>query len=356
LTDPSRPDGSHLDSPEPIATPDPSSIPDAGMSTETAGAPRDRQFGLSTFTIEGRRAPALFVVGWLATFVGGGIAGLTLLGISGPVGVILWVVGLAVATLGLVLLGGSQAIERRAAGAAYAGPSPILVFLAVLAGSQVAGFVVGFPLSLIGPDIPRPVGDLLGVLVQAAVFAGVLGLMVVAAGALRWREMGLTPGLGNALRGMLGGAVFAGPVILVTAIFAAVAAQLAGAVPASPLPPTGTASGLILHLIAGAIVAPVAEELLFRGFALTAWRRTVGARGAIVRSSVVFVLAHVLFVGGDTFGDAAALAFVAGVARIPVAVALGWLFVRTGSLWGPIGLHAAYNAILIIIAEAVIAP
>ena len=356
MTDPSRPDGSAPASPEPIATADPSSLPGAGASTETAGAPSARPFGLSTFTIEGRRAPALFVVGWLATFVGGGIAGLTLLGISGTVGVLLWVVGLAVATLGLVLLGGSQAIERRAAGAAYAGPSPILVFLAVLAGSQVAGFVVGFPLSLIGPDIPRPVGDLLGVLVQAGVFAGVLGLMVVAAGALRWSEMGLTAGRGDALRGILGGAVFAGPVILVTAIVAAVAAQIAGAVPASPLPPTGTTAGLILHLIAGAIVAPVAEELLFRGFALTAWRRTVGARAAIVRSSVVFVLAHVLFVGGDTFGDAAALAFVAGVARIPVAIALGWLFVRTGSLWGPIGLHAAYNAILIIIAEAVLAP
>lgn len=330
-------------------------MPVAGTSAEGAGAPPDAQFGLSTFTIEGRRAPALFVVGWLATFIGGGIAGLTLLGISGSVGVLLWVVGLAVATLGLVLLGGSQAIERRAAGAAYAGPSPVLVFLAVLAGSQVAGFVVGFPLSLVGPDIPRPVGDLLGVLVQAAVFAGILGLMVVAAGALRWSEMGLVAGAGGALRGILGGAVFAGPVILVTALVAAVAAQVAGAVPASPLPPTGTTTGLILHLIAGAIVAPVAEELLFRGFALTAWRRTIGARGAIVRSSVVFVLAHVLFVGGDRFGDAAALAFVAGVARIPVALALGWLFVRTGSLWAPIGLHAAYNAILIIIAEAFVA-
>ena len=354
MTDPSRPEGSAADSSEPIAN-HLSTVLESGPPAEAEAAQPARPFGLSTFTIEGRQAPALFVVGWLATFVGGGIAGLTLLGIPGPVGVLLWVVGLAVATFGLVLLGGSQAIERRAAGAAYAGPSPILVFLAVLAGSQVAGFVVGFPLSLVGPDIPRPLGDLLGVSVQAAVFTGVLGLMVVAAGALRWSEMGLSSGLANALRGMLGGAVFAGPVILVTALVAAVAAQIAGAVPASPLPPTGTASGLILHLVAGAIVAPVAEELLFRGFALTAWRRTVGARGAIIRSSIVFVLAHVLFVGGDTFGDAAAMAFVAGVARFPVAIALGWLFVRTGSLWGPIGLHAAYNAILIIMAEAFIA-
>lgn len=355
MTDPPRPEGPPPDSPDALATPDPIATIDTGVAAEPTDPPPVRAFGLSTFTIEGRRAPALFVVGWLATFVGGGIAGLTLLGIGGPAGVVLWVVGLAVAALGLVLLGGSQAIERRAAGAAYAGPSPILVFLAVLATSQVAGFVVGWPLSLVGTDIPRPVGDLIGVLVQAGVFAGVIGIMVVAAGALRWAEMGLTPGPANALHRLFGGAVFAGPVILMTAIVAVVAAQVAGAAPASPLPPTGTIPGLLLHLFAGAIVAPVAEELLFRGFALTAWRRTVGARAAITRSSIVFVLAHVLFVGGDTFGDAAALAFVAGVARIPVAVALGWLFVRSGSLWAPIGLHAAYNAILIVIAEVTVA-
>ena len=66
----------------------------------------------------------------------------------------------------------------------------------------------------------------------------------------------------------------------------------------------------------------------------------------------MFVLAHVLFVGGNGFREAASLAFVAGIARVPVALALGWLYVRTGSLWGPIGLHAAYNAILIILGEA----
>ena len=315
-------------------------------------SPAPRAFGLSTFTIEGRRAPALFVVGWLATFVGGGLAVLTLIGIGGVAGTIIWLVGLALASIGLVLLGGSQAVERRAAGAAYAGPSPVVVFLVVLAASQLAGFAVGLPLSLLVTDIARPVADLLGVLVQAAVFAGVLRVMVVGAEALSWSEMGLRRGLGDALRGLLNGALFAGPVILGTAALAYVAAQAVGAAPASPLPPTGSAAGLALHLVAGAIVAPIAEELLFRGFALTAWRRTVGDRGAIVRSSIVFVLAHVLFVGGDGFGEAVSLAFVAGIARVPVALALGWLYVRTGSLWGPIGLHAAYNAILIVLGEA----
>ena len=314
-------------------------------------APSPR-FGLTTFSIEGRRAPGLFVVGWVATLIGAAAAALPLVGVTGVAGAILWVTGLAGLAVGMVLLGGSQSVERRAAGNAYAGPSPVLVFIAVLATSQVAGFAVGLPLSLVAGAIPRPVGDLLGVVIQAAVFVGVVRLMVVGADAMRWSEMGLVGGLQDRVRGLVAGAVWAGPVILVTAVLAAAAAQVAGVVPESPLPATGTVPGLLLHLAAGAVVAPVAEELLFRGFALTAWRRTVGAGGAIVRSSIVFVLAHVLFVGGEGFRDAALLAAVAGISRIPVALALGWLYVRTGSLWAPIGLHAAYNAVLIILGES----
>jgi membrane protease YdiL (CAAX protease family) len=320
-------------------------------TTPASQPPEPRALGLTAFTMEGRNAPGLFVVGWLATLIGAGFVGLRFMGIAELPGIVLWYGGLALLTVGLVLLGGAQAIERRAAGAAYAGPSPIIVLVAVVAASQLAGLAVGLPLSLIGASIPRPVGDLIAVIVQALVFYAAIRVMVVGAEALRWGDMGLAGNRAAVVRGLLAGAVYAGPVILVTSVLALVAAQLAGAIPASPLPPTGTSSGLVLHLLAGAVIAPLAEELLFRGFALTAWRRDVGDRAAILRTSIVFVIAHLLTVGGDSFGNAAALAFVAGVARVPVALALGWLFVRTRSLWAPIGLHATYNAILIVIAE-----
>lgn len=358
MTDLSRPDGPAQpdDTDDPRAEPAGPAHP-ADPADPAAAAPRapdapTSAIGLTAFSLEGRHAPALFVVGWLATLLGVGFVTIRMLGVVGGAGLVLWYGGLALATVGLVLLGGSQAVERRRARAAYAGPSPLIVLLAVLAASQVAGLVVGLPLSLIGASIPRPVGDLIAVSLQALVVVGVVGVMVVGADSLRWSAMGLRGGRSGALASLLGGAVFAGPVILLTAVVTVAAVQLAGAVPASPLPPTGTPDGLVLHLLAGAVIAPFAEELLFRGFALTAWRRAVGERAAIVRTSVVFVLAHVLTVGGDTFGTGLSLAFVAGVARIPVALALGWLFVRTGSLWAPIGLHAAYNAILIVIAEA----
>jgi uncharacterized protein len=189
------------------------------------------------------------------------------------------------------------------------------------------------------------------VLLQAAVSFLVVRLLVVGPGAMSWRDMGWLGSRAELLRSVVGGAVFAGPVILVTSAVALIAVALAQVSPPSPLPPTGTASGLILHLIAGAVVAPASEELLFRGFALSAWRRLRGVRAAIVRSSIVFVLAHVLFVSGNSFGETVRVALVAGVVRVPVAFVLGWLFARSGSIWGPIGLHAAYNGILIVLAE-----
>jgi membrane protease YdiL (CAAX protease family) len=343
LTEPPTPADDHLPA---IPAPPP----------DTAAPAPPRNLGLTAFTIEGRRAPALFVVGWLGVVVGIGLLAVGSMGGTGLAADVLSLAASAALSLGLVLLCGSQTIERRAAGAAYAGPSPVLVFLAIVATSRLAGYVVGVPLLAVADSVPRPLGDLLAVIVQAVVFLGVVRLTVVGPGVFSWSGMGLDRPGGNVLRSLLGGAVFAGPVILVTSVIAFLAVQAVGVVPPSPLPPTGTPDGLALHLLAGAVIAPFYEEVLFRGFALNAWRRTVGSRGAIVRSSILFVLAHMLFVGGATFDEAVRLALVGGVVRIPIALALGWLFVRTGSLWGPIGLHAAFNGILIVIGETTLGP
>ena len=349
MTEPSTPEDELLPAEPPSLDGVPDAAPDGAPVTRPA-----RTLGLTTFTIEDRRAPGLFVVGWLGILVGVGLLTIGLMGGTGIAAAVISVAAYAALSLGLVLLAGSQTIERRAAGAAYAGPSPVLVFLAIVATARLAGFVVGVPLLAVADSVPIEVGDLLAVIVQAIVFLGIVRLSVVGPGVLSWAEMGLSR-TRSFLRELAGGAVFAGPVILVTAMIAAVAVQVVGVVPPSPLPPTGTTSGLVLHLLAGAVIAPFYEEVLFRGFALNAWRKTVGTRGAIVRSSILFVLAHMLFVGGDRFSEAVSLAFVGGVVRIPIALALGWLYVRTGSLWGPIGLHAAFNGILIAIGETAVA-
>jgi membrane protease YdiL (CAAX protease family) len=319
--------------------------------TGPESGPSRERFGLTTFALEGRRAPALFVVGWLGTIMGLALIAVTVLGAAGLAALILSVAGFGALSIGTILLAGSQTIERKAAGAAYAGPSPLLIFVAVIATGRLAGYVVGIPLLVVAEAIPPAVGDLLATIVLAVVFLGVLRLTVVGPGVLSWAAMGLRGDARTAARDAFGGAAYAIPVIVVTSVIAAVAVQLAGVSPESPLPPTGTNEGLLLHLLAGAVLAPFYEEVLFRGFALRVWLQSHGARAAIIRSSVLFVIAHVLFVGADRFQDAVALAFVGGVARIPVSLTLGWLYVRTGSLWAPIGLHAAFNGTLILLAE-----
>ncbi|MFP5342042.1 MAG: CPBP family intramembrane glutamic endopeptidase [Candidatus Limnocylindria bacterium] len=323
--------------------------PEDGSAPAPAPPPRP---GASTFTIEGRAAPALFVVGWLATIVGLGATIVAVLGGTNPAAPILLVAGLLVLAIGLVASAGSQAIERRARGVAgYTGPSPFLVFGASVPVSLLAAVLIGVPLSLVGVAVDGPVARLASVAVQALVYAALIRLLVVDTGALGWLEMGIRRFDRRAAAEMASGAMWAAPVIVATIIVAGLLSQVVPVTPVSPLPPTGDLPGLLLNLLAGAVIAPLGEELLFRGFATTAWARTMGERRALVQAALFFAFVHVLTISGSTAGEAAGLALVGFVSRIPVALALGWLFLRRGSIWAPIGLHATFNGILIVVAE-----
>src|SRR5262249_53087391 len=154
----------------------------------------------------------------------------------------------------------------------YAGPSPYLVFALTISATFAVVSVVGVVLSLVlsQGSVPDEVLALVLVAVQACVFIGVLRLTVVGTDALSWREMGWLPLDGAAVRNWLMGATVALPLIVVTAILADVLVAIFHVEPESPLPPTGTAPGLIVELIAGALIAPLAEEAVFRGFSVTA--------------------------------------------------------------------------------------
>ena len=115
-----------------------------------------------------------------------------------PASAVAFVLGLAAAGLGLAAGAGSQALQRRADGAVYAGPSPVLVFVAAFLLTLVVGFAVG-ALDVL-PE--GPVAVLASVLISAAVSLGLVALVVVGSGALGWREMGLRlpgPGEGSPL-------------------------------------------------------------------------------------------------------------------------------------------------------------
>jgi membrane protease YdiL (CAAX protease family) len=218
----------------------------------------------------------------------------------------------------------------------------------------LGSILVGSVIEALGTHVARedPAAQLLLLTIQDGSYIAVIALLVVGSGALTWTEIGFRPGLRRALEDAGWGAVFAGPVIGLTVVATAVLVAIFRVIPENPLPPTGQASGLFLHLLAAAVVAPVAEETLFRGVATTAWVRSLGVRAGIVRGALFFAVAHVLLIGGSSVGEGLALAFVAFAGRLPIALVLGWVFVRRGSIYASIALHATFNGFLLVWAES----
>jgi membrane protease YdiL (CAAX protease family) len=225
------------------------------------------------------------------------------------------------------------------------------VLLASVPISLLAVLAVSVPLGIVGVPLDGPFGALLSVTVQAAVYFGLVRLLVVDAGALDWAAMGVRRPDRQAVAEAVTGALWALPVIFVTGIVVSILVQAVPVQPVSPLPPTGTNIGFALSLLAGVVVAPFGEEILFRAFATTAWVRGLGVGRGVVLGALVFAFAHVLTISGSSAGDAFGQAFVAFVGRIPIALALGWLFVRRRTVWASFGLHAAFNGVLLVIAE-----
>lgn len=318
--------------PEPPSAPpvDPGPIADgAAASTRPVG----------TFSLEGRRAPALYLVGWLFTLLGLGITVITFLGERTATTAWILTGGVVLLAGGLVAAAGAQAVERSVrTDLAYRGPSPWLVFGAVVALTLLVVVVVLGPLTALGLDPAGPLATSLALALTTLVYVGVVRLVVVGPGALTWRDMGVPRVSFRVLGDALYGAAFALPVLLVTGVVALV---LQGFLPPppSPLPEAADPLGIVANVVSAVILAPVGEEIFFRGFATTAWARTSPRAAAIVRGAVLFALAHVITIFAF---EQAVFGF---LVRLPVGLALGWLFLARRSLAAPIGLHAAFNGI-----------
>lgn len=115
------------------------------------------------------------------------------------------------------------------------------------------------------------------------------------------------------------------------------------------------AIGSALTIVYAIVIAPIGEELFFRGFAQTAWTRDLGWRAALVRTAVFFALVHAISTGGSDFSEGLRLAVVTVVARLPVAFGLGWVFARTGSIAASVGLHAGFNGLMLVLAALLLA-
>ncbi len=102
---------------------------------------------------------------------------------------------------------------------------------------------------------------------------------------------------------------------------------------------------MVATWLAVAVIAPLGEEIVFRGVLYLGLARSLGPVPAALLSSLVFALVHAqdtlagtLFLGG--------YAFAFGLFAC-------WLLHRFGSLWLPIGVHAGANVATLAIASAV---
>lgn len=85
----------------------------------------------------------------------------------------------------------------------------------------------------------------------------------------------------------------------------------------------------IMFAAAGIIVAPIGEEIFFRGLLYNSLKRQWGVPAAIVVSGVIFAVAH--------FGPIAILGI------IPMGMLLAYVYERTKSLWVTITMHMLNN-------------
>ncbi len=305
----------------------------------------------AVFSLDDRAAPGLYAAGWALTFVGLVVLSVALASAGGGLATyLLAIAALLSLSLGLVAAAGAQGLQRRADDVAgYAGPSPFLVLAAALSTS----LLVSSLLSATGVfDDNGSLALLVSVSVTALVNIALIRLLVVGTGALSWAEIGLRRPTSRALAGDIGWGLTLGVVALfATGVVAAILVAILGVEPVGPVPLPETTADRVLNLLAAVIVAPVAEEIFFRGFATTAWLRRMTPPRAIIRGALLFALVHVLTIGGADASEAIRIAVIAFVARIPVAWLLGWLFVRRDSLWAAIALHATFNGTALLLAD-----
>lgn len=89
-----------------------------------------------------------------------------------------------------------------------------------------------------------------------------------------------------------------------------------------------------INAFAFVVFGPLAEEVFFRGFLLTAFVPRLGPLRAALLASAIFAAFHL------------SLAF------IPIFVSgllLSWLYLRTGSIWTPLTAHSAQNLLAVLL-------
>lgn len=221
----------------------------------------------------------------------------------------------------------------------YRGPAVLILLALVLVIASVANAPFGSDIAaLLGGD-----GDLT-LLGAAVILVSTQAALLLVSWAFVHRP--------NALAGLPrfpgrdpGGAVLAGLGWGLAAWFGAtlLGALVVALLNALGLAPEPQAAEQALELLepwivvpAVVIVAPIAEEIFFRGVVFNAWLREGGRRWAFIGSSALFAVIH--------------LSLASLVPIFVLGLALAWIYDRTGNLIAPIVMHAVVNGISVALA------
>lgn len=95
---------------------------------------------------------------------------------------------------------------------------------------------------------------------------------------------------------------------------------------------------LVLAVLSIIVLAPLVEEILFRGFLQSFIRQHLGNKQAIFITSVLFAFFH--------YSPEQGIANLTIVGSLFVfSLFLGFVYEKRGSLWSPIALHSLFNAV-----------
>ena len=210
----------------------------------------------------------------------------------------------------------------------------VLLALVIPAGLFVPGLFLDTPDDLSTGEI---VASLVGTLVlKDALFIGIAAGFAIWRYRLGWDALGLRPFDRN---------LWWWPFVAAAGALAAVMAYSAvliafGAEQAAPQQEDleeilGDRAVLPLAALAVVFVAPLSEEVFFRGFIFAGLIRPFGPAGAMVASGLLFGVFHVT--GVDSLGVVLPFSLIGAL--------FAWLYYRTGSLWPAVATHFLFNVV-----------
>lgn len=195
----------------------------------------------------------------------------------------------------------------------------VLAFALLAFASKLFGFSI---------DNQTTAAVVLMILIQSGAF--IAGPVILAVWYLKisWRDLGFIPPARLYLLLALSSGVVLAP--LASILAEQINPDLSDILVEAFMPEEASISGMAGMFLAAGLITPFAEELLFRGVLLNWLRNILGPWPGIVISAAVFGLIHI----EPTW------ALIAGL----LGLYMGWLYVRSGSIWASIAFHVAYNS------------